>query len=220
MPCVSSRSRGRLVGLLLGAALWLLPAPLPAHPHAWIDVRSSFVLDDGGRLLTLAQEWTLDPVYSLLLAQEVLDAKPPRQQAFLDELAMVIGERIAGFGYLVDLRRDGRRLEAHLSRPLTIERDGVRLRIRFTLGFPERPRVTGDRLRLAVFDPTYYIAMAHPEPAAVTVRGAGSGCEVQLRAPDPDPEIAALAGALDRGAAPDPELGRHFAQQAEVRCAP
>ena len=52
--------------LLLGwlAGLLLAPGDTLAHPHAWIDLRSRVVLDDGGRVRALELDWLFDDFYT------------------------------------------------------------------------------------------------------------------------------------------------------------
>ena len=50
----------------------LLLAPVSyAHPHAWIDLRTSVVRDATGRIIAIEQEWLLDPLYSTVLVEDL-----------------------------------------------------------------------------------------------------------------------------------------------------
>ena len=42
-----------------------------AHPHAWIDLRSTVVLDDAGRITAIEQQWLFDPLYTVFATDEL-----------------------------------------------------------------------------------------------------------------------------------------------------
>ena len=41
-----------------------------AHPHVWIDLTGTVVLDDAGRITAIEQQWLFDPLYTVFATDE------------------------------------------------------------------------------------------------------------------------------------------------------
>lgn len=54
----------------LALVLCLLPGPLPAHPHIFVDVSFELIFDAKGRLATIRTFWLYDAFYSLTITEE------------------------------------------------------------------------------------------------------------------------------------------------------
>ena len=53
------------IALAVFFAFLLAAAPARAHPHAWIDLKTTVLFDDQGRVTGLRQRWVFDEVYSM-----------------------------------------------------------------------------------------------------------------------------------------------------------
>ncbi len=88
--CVCSAVRGDLIrtlGPLAKALLALMlcfaavSLPARAHPHAWIDLRSTVVLDAAGRVTAIEQQWLFDQFYTVFVTDELSGAAGTRASA-------------------------------------------------------------------------------------------------------------------------------------------
>ena len=208
-----------LTALLLALALLTAPAGgALAHPHAWIDLRSTVILDDQGRAVAIEQEWLFDEFYSMFVMDGLVEGENAEVGSLM-ELARRNLENLREYDYFTTVRAGGEKVALETVEDYESEMRGARLWMRFVvpLARPVDPR--GDPLEFSVYDPTYYIEMLHLEGDVVAFRGAESGgCYGEIVPPDPDPETVALAQALDRNAQADSSLGRIFAEQVRVAC--
>ena len=212
----STRATRRL--LLIVIAI-LVPAGSAAHPHAWIDLRVKLILDDQQRIEGLAQTWVFDPVYTMILMEELDEehagAERPQQLAELGE--RLIGN-MAEYDYLTNVEHGDNRIRAAGVEAIEVRLDeSEQLEFRFTLALPEGVDTREEPLHYMIYDPVYYIEMLHGSPAAISHNG-GSTCSVEITEPDPDPSQIARAAAVDIGAATADGLGKHFAERVSIRC--
>ncbi len=219
-PALSLRLPG-LICLVIGV---LLSLPAVAHPHGWIDLRVSLVLDDKDRLAALQQSWRLDPFYSLVVLEE-LEREHGMEglDAALDQLGSEMRDNLSPQGYFTELELDGDRLElAEVDDYTVLERDG-RVEFVFLLPLTESRVIRGATVAYQVFDPTYYIEVVHeaegdgPARDALAV-GGQLDCKTRILPADPDPEKVEEAAMLDVTDEGEAGLGRHFAETGEVTC--
>ena len=206
--------------LLLALALAALPAPLAAHPHGWIDIRTEILVDDAGRIEALRQAWLFDELYSAFMLDDFAQAGLEREQGLAELLRQDV-EALAPFDYFTRVEVAG---EPQQFEPVRAYANGVaqgRIWFRFELPLAEPVDPTGRDLRYAVFDPTYFIELLHHGERPVVLPAAlEERCAVELIAPDPPAEIVSLAAMLDRTEEGGDGLGAHFAEWVELRCAP
>ena len=189
-----------------------------AHPHVWIDLRSTVVLDDAGRITAIEQQWLFDPLYTVFATDELttktskpaealraLAARNLRELHSLDYFTVVrVGNAKATFGKVSEFSSELRqgRLWMHFVVPLATPIDP-----------------TSQRVEFAVYDPSYYIEILHLQDDAIAFRGGRSGnCHGHVVPPNPSTEAVYLAAAMDRGATPDITLGKLFAERVEITC--
>ncbi|RJF87608.1 DUF1007 family protein [Oleomonas cavernae] len=203
---------------LLGLVLWLaLPAaPAAAHPHAWIDLKSTVLLDAQGRAVAVVEEWLFDELYSVFVTEELGKAGAKDPAALLGLARRNLGN-LREYDYFTQVRVDDAKVAvAEALDVATQMRDG-RLWLRFTVPLAAPAVVGGRRFAYSIFDPTYFIAMGHLENSPVQVSGRDD-CKATVRPADPDEEDVTLAAALDRKATADVSLGLAFAEWVDVSC--
>ena len=201
----------RGAAIALGVLVGLAPPPAMAHPHAWIDLRTSVVLDPKGRVVAIEQEWLLDPLYSALLIEDLGDST-----AALRAHGAGMLERLRVHDYFTQVRVDGQ-----VQTPGTVHEFGTELRsnrywIRFVmpLGAPADPTVQD--LSYSVFDPTYYIEILHLEEDVIEFLGVEPGrCEARIEPPQPTTEAIMRARSPAVDARPDSSLGALFAERVQ-----
>jgi len=210
----------RLGLLALSAALALTGVSMPAraHPHAWIDVRSTVDLDDTGWAKAIEEEWVFDEMYTAAVLEGMAEGKPVRPD-MLAKYASEVIDNLGPYGYFMKLRVDGRL--QHFDKPTQFRGGlrGERFVLSFTAPLAEPVDPTTHKLEFAVYDPTYFIQMMHEASAPPSVNGTPTTtCRAELHEPNPSPAALARAFAMDWQAEPDDSLGELFAQKVTVIC--
>lgn len=206
--------------LLAGAAMLALPARSDAHPHEFIDLETRIEIDAKGRLTGFTMRWTFDLLYSVLLLQDLLPLPgQPEDPAMWQEKALEYQGNLAEYDFMAELTIDDRRLALAATGTPVLEEIDDRVALTFTVAPAAPVPVTGRALTYRVFDPSYYISIAHPSVAAIALAGAGAGtCAVTLVPPNPPADAVLLAASLDITQSGGTGLGRLFAERADITC--
>ena len=189
-----------------------------AHPHAWIGLELEALADRPGQLDGFAITWRFDPLYTLLLTEDMPAAGDERQDS-LDRLGARIMESIAAFDYLL-----------FVEQPVTASGGGEaalqavsmnaagELVLQFERRFGSPLDLSRDALRYRIYDPAFYIQMSHDSAAAVQLGTALGHCSVDVAPARPDPAAFALAAELDIGGGEAEAIGRLFAETVTIAC--
>jgi len=189
-----------------------------AHPHAWIDVRSTVVFNDAGRIAAIEQQWRFDELYTAALIHGMTAGQGLRDETLAQYTRETI-DNLGPYNYFMRVRADGR--TAALGKVTTYQSalDGKRFVLRFTAPLTTPVDPLASQVEFAVYDPTYFIQMMHLDTDPPSLTGVGaSACQAHLQAPNPTPAMLARALALDRGAPADDTLGEMFAQKVQLQC--
>lgn len=210
------------IGALTMAWGLLWPAPLGAHPHAWIYLKTVVLFDDDGRVAGLRQRWLFDEFYTLYATEEFDkdgDGRPDDDQLW--QLAVVNLESLAEYDYFTYLQVDGVQPAYEEVSEYETYMDGENLVLVFTVKLlsPADPRQHA--VTYSVYDPTYYIEVAHAGGSddPISFEGAAPGtCTHKLNYPDPDEEILFFASSLDQTQSAGDGLGAYFAEEVAILC--
>ncbi|MGK9236734.1 DUF1007 family protein [Inquilinus limosus] len=206
----------RLFGPII--AMLMLPGAAAAHPHAWIDLHSAFLLQEDGRIAAVEEQWLFDDFYTSVAFGDGAPEDGPTPEAVTD-LARTNLRNLEPYGYFTRIRADGEAvpLGAVTEFESTLRNGRIWLRFVVPLATPVDPRAKS--VTLQIFDLTYYIDMRYIADDAVTLRGAtAEGCSARVEPADPPAQAVAMAQALDRGAAADDTLGEIFAATVRIAC--
>ncbi|SDF78038.1 DUF1007 family protein [Thalassobaculum litoreum] len=207
-----------VIGLALTLGVALAAREAAAHPHVWIDLRTTVVMDDQGRVTAIGQEWLFDPIYSAYVTGG-LDPASDKARKALDDLLGESMSNLREYDYFMRVRADGGRLALEDARDTSAAMRGDRMLYRFTVPLSDPVDPRSRDLDIAVFDPTYYIEMLHLEGDVIAFQGANqTGCGARIIEPAPDMNAIALAQSLDRNAAADDTLGAQFAETVIIAC--
>jgi len=205
-----------LILLTLGSAA-------TAHPHVFVDVRGTFVLDDRGRLAAVRINWLYDEFTSLVLYDTLgLDADGDGVLDAADLKKVETGETDWPPDYKGDtyLLIDGE--DAPLSRPreAKAEIDGDRIGVGFTLYLENPLDMAGRTANLQLYDPAYYYAYSVTEGSGLDEPA--EGCSVSIVPFEPSAETAdirAELSSLSREEIPEnPNIGALFAENIYLSC--
>ena len=216
MTAIKCLKRGCLAIFLMlsGAGIF----PVLAHPHAWIDLRSTVILNENGQVVGVEQQWLFDALYTLFIA-EGFDIKSGGQKKALTRLAETNLRNLRAHDYFTEVLADNKKVSLETVTEYESELRNGRLWMRFVVPFATPIDASKKRLSFAVYDPTFYVEMLHLEGDVVNFRGPFSEkCTAPIVPPNPTAETVMLAQALDRDAQPDNTLGALFAERVEVRC--
>lgn len=204
--------------LLAVLALAFAPFSLHAHPHAWIDVRSTIVLSAEGLISVIEEEWLFDDLYSAAIL-EGLKEDSPEKKAVVSDFAAEVIENLGPYGYFMRITANGRPIELNTVTQFKSEMKGQQLQLSFTAPLAEPADPVRDDVSFAVYDPTYFIQMTHRPQDLPTIRSEKqSPCRARVQPPNPTAQDIARALALDRGAAPEEGLGDLFAEKVHIQC--
>jgi len=204
------------LGFMSGAA---------AHPHAWIDLRSTVIMDDTGKVTGIAQEWLFDPLYTLFITHGV-DPDPVKQEKYFMDLARTNLQNLREFNYFTEVRVEGNHALFAPATDYESELREKRLWMKFTITLQTPVDPSLSKFDFAIYDPTYYIEMLHLKDETVSFGGVGAeqtDCEALITKPTPSVEMMIMAQALPPGASSDDlveegSLGELFAERVDVSC--
>ncbi len=205
-----------LVALVLATVSGISVAA--AHPHAWIDLRSTVIVRSDGQITALEEEWLFDRLYTLLATQG-LDKEPSASSKALTELARTNLSNLRPYGYFIQAVVDGAKVDvATVTEFETAVRD-ERLWLRFLAPLVKPVDPKRQAFVFSVFDPSYFIEMLHLTDTPIAFRGAGGrACRGDIQKPRPTAAALTLASALDRNAKAPEAFGELFAEKVTVTC--
>lgn len=216
--------RGRFAPWLVAALLPAAPAPLAAHPHAWIESTVTLQFDGRQRLAAIETVWVFDEIYS---AGEVEGRDRNRDGKFspeeLEPLAAKDVKQLHDWGYFTVLKAAGKRIALGPASgySMSFEKERLRLTIRLPLAEPVDPRL--GEIRISSFDPTFYIEMTPEKERPVRFSGTvAKDCKARVDRLDPDkpatvPDATAMAMTLDPKD-PESSIGAEFAEWVVLTC--
>lgn len=192
-----------------------------AHPHVFIDTGLTLVFDEQGRFSAVDVTWAYDPLYTLLLLEDMqLD---PDLDGVLepDEL-----EQLQGFdmnwieGYEGDLYVDaGSAMPLAAPQPIETRMEGEQI-VTVHRRALQTPVLLSDTARVQAYDPGYFTAYLVTRGVEVVGR---NDCDIEVSPAD----IAAASDLLEEifFTIPQaeleydfPEVGEHFADTVTVTC--
>jgi len=172
------------LAVLAAAALaGAVPREGRAHPHVWIDARSTVIFDDQQRVSALRVSWRFDDFYSLFAIEGLdTDGDGTVSEAELRPLAELNVTSLEEYRYFTYVTADGADVPyGPVSEYASRFEDGI-LSLEFVIPLetPVDPRRA--QVSFKSYDPTFYIAV---EPALQDpVRFAGSppsGCRAVVQ---------------------------------------
>ena len=208
-----------LLGVLLIMLLWV-PVPAKAHPHAWIDVSVTVLLDDDGRVRGLHQTWLFDDFYSAFVMEGAISIGGGKvSQEALEVLLKENMNNLAEYNYFTEITSGESPLATLPPVNATTRVVGNRLEMAFEVPLAEPVTVDAIPVNYAIYDPTYYIEMVHIESDDnVTFDKTSSSCSAIIAQPNPDPEKFLYANSLDQSEQGYDGLGRYFAEVVTITC--
>ncbi|WP_252724400.1 DUF1007 family protein [Vibrio hepatarius] len=212
-----SFGRYRLSGLVALIALYI-SAPLNAHPHSWVDMKT-YIEGENGIVSGLKMEWTFDSMTSAYLLDGE-DMSPKNANSTLDKIAKTVVKNMLSEHYFTYFYDGETPIKYHLALDQKLEREKSKLKLSFTLPLAKPKSLTRDTLRLLVFDSSYYVDMAWRSKSDIVLsKGLAQQCQLELVEPHPTSKQMMYAMSLPADSDPDNTLGQLFTQMVKMHCA-
>jgi len=195
------------------------PSTVHAHPHAWIDLRSTVKLDDEGRITALVLDWTFGLYYSAFILEGIVEAGTPLQQT-LNETTHENLSNLREFDYFTVVKVDGEKQDLGAAEHFETAIKDNRYWMRFEIPLIEPINPKTRAVAYAVYDPTYYIEIVYAEDGErVGFENPGvSACIAEIIEPNPSTEVIGFATSLDQTQSGGDTLGKHFAETVRLSC--
>ncbi|MBE7635890.1 DUF1007 family protein [Sneathiella sp. P13V-1] len=196
-----------------------ISAPVSAHPHAWIDLKTTPLFNDKGEIIGLKQLWLFDDFYSAYILQTLPKADDGLyEQKAIDELAKMNLQNLEEYKYFTVIKGGEKPLEHDAVTNYRSYVEGSRLAMEFDLPLktPVDPKKVP--VEYLVYDPIYYIEILHAKlDDAITLPKAGP-CTYSLIPPSPAREQSLAAANLDRDDTAEYGFGVYFAEIVSLTC--
>jgi ABC-type uncharacterized transport system substrate-binding protein len=207
-------------------ALLFFVIPASAHPHVWVEMESSLVVNAKGLVEAMSIEWTFDDNY----AQNALegldtDGDGAYSKAELDPLTRENIASMKEYDYFTAFRQGAGKLPLQdVTEFGQIYADG-RLKLFFKVPLKQPADPKAGELTIKVYDPDFFIAFDYVKDEPVSLDGTlPAGCAMELKPLKTDAETdQTLAMLSEKGPDWKPEVeedfGALFAQPLVVACA-
>ncbi len=204
-----------------------MATPASAHPHVWIDMRVTALLDDSRRLTALRINWTFDEFYTAFALDGLKkNAKGEYDPAALADLARVNLTDLAAYSYFTHIFAGNSELAPAPPRDGKSSYKNGQLTLDFVLPL-KTPQATPVSFR--IYDPTYYIAIDYvkPDPVSIDYGDIKSDalsptqtqkCKIDISQKNPEKVFLSLPESYFTSAKAG-NLGEAFAANATLACA-
>lgn len=195
---------------------------LQAHPHNWIELNSSFVIDENSHLIQVKQRWEFDMYYSLMTHADLLNEFGDEQKGLLATAERMI-KNLKAYDYFSTLNLNGENIALGMPQEYRLnakKKDGqIILELDMHFNIKTEINVKNKTLSWQVFDPTYYIAMRHLTKNNIKIiSGEATQCTKALEFTEPSDDLIDYAQSFDRNQKNTDGLGKFFAETAIVNC--
>lgn len=159
-----------------------------AHPHVFVDANLEVVRDKDGKAREIRHVWRFDEIFSSSLLLDFDDnGNGKLDQPELDEIAKITKSSIGEYNFYTEIRNGETVIDFYEPEPYIVDLDdNGQLTIILALEVDKPPTMGASGFRVAVSDPTYYVAVDIADEGAVFVTGNDKGCSYEIQRPDFD----------------------------------
>lgn len=204
------------------ASLTVAPPTAGAHPHVFIESNLEVVRDAKGAVTELRHVWRFDELFSsTVLVDFDADGNGELDSGELDEVSSVVTESIGEYDFYTQVRLDGQAKAFDGPERIMVDYVDGQILMFFALQMKEAVPAVGKSLRVAVSDPTYYVAMEIADETAIQISGNGTACQAEIERPDFDKLYAQNSQTLSEQFFNNPDnagLGDEWLTWVTLRC--
>jgi ABC-type uncharacterized transport system substrate-binding protein len=206
--------------LLVALASLGLAAPVLAHPHVWVTVKTDLVYAQDGAVTGVRHAWTFDDMYSAFAVQGMKQkTKGVFTRDELAPLAKVNINTLKDYGYFTFATADGKKVPfAVPSNDYWLDYKDSVLTLHFTLPFKQP--VKAKSLLIEIYDPTIYVDFEFAKRNPVSLWGAPAQCKMTFKRPPDMNKLRSrrLGEAFFYSLTPAQNWGAQFANKIMVDC--
>ncbi len=184
-----------LTGMALAAIAVAAPTYVEAHPHVWVDVKTTVVYADGN-VKGFEHRWTFDDMYTAMAIQGLDkngDGTYDREE--LAELTQVNIDGLKEFDYFTYPKLGETALKIGAPRDYWLEHANGILTLHFLLPLEAPVMANAQGFNFQVYDPSYFIAFDLAEKTPIQLSaGAPVGCKPDVGIPQADTAQAQQLG--------------------------
>ncbi|MGU3495072.1 DUF1007 family protein [Xanthobacteraceae bacterium A53D] len=209
--------RARLAFLLAMALSCLGALPALAHPHVWVNMRTTILFDAAGNITGLKQDWTFDDAFSAFALQGFpKDASGNYAKEVLAPLAEVNVTSLKEYDYFVHAKTAKAKVafKDPTDYSLTFANDTLTLHFILPLA---KPLPAKGNLSFDVYDPTFFVSFAFQEKEPVLLDKAPQGCSFNVITPD-QPDTMQLDESFFTNLTSSSTYGVQYADKIELKC--
>ncbi|WED23319.1 DUF1007 family protein [Vibrio sp. JC009] len=197
--------------------LLLIPGVVSAHPHSWIDLKTS-IQGTEKEITGFRMEWTFDAMTSVYMIDGA-DLSEANREASLQSIADEMLTNMLGDHYFTYFYNGEDPIRYKRGRNAKLSMHRGKAVFSFDLPLSQPQPLTASSIKLLIFEPSYYVDMSWKETEDVVLSGAlAKSCKLELVEPNPTAEQMSYALSLPMDADPDNTLGQLFTQKVMFNC--
>jgi len=182
-----------VIGILaLAFAFAGAPREGQAHPHVFIEANLEIVRNEKGEATEIRHVWRFDELFSTsLLLDFDSNGNGRLDETELQEIASITRESIGEYNFYTEVRNGDEVVNFYEPDPYIVDTQFDSLLIILSLEIENPEPMSGNAFKVAVSDPTYYVAVDLIDEKSITISGNQSGCSHEIVRPDFDALYAA-----------------------------
>jgi ABC-type uncharacterized transport system substrate-binding protein len=186
-------------------------------------VRSEILLNPDRQIVGIRHAWTFDEFYSAMAVQGLdTNGDGVLSADELKPLAEANIKPLKDFDYFTFVYvGNGDKLPLLPPENYYLDFDKGILTLHLTLPLDKPLDVSGQEVRIDVYDPTFFVAFGFATDSPVKLSGASiKGCTAEIKKPDTEAgkDVQALSEAFFSQLGPNSNFGAQFAQTVTVKC--
>lgn len=172
---------------ILVAMLALAPAEAFAHPHVFVEANLEILRDADGAVIELRHVWRFDELFSsTVLLDFDADGDGKLNDQELEEVSATVTELLGEYDFYTEIRLDGQSQDFVPPPKIMVDYQDNQILMFFAETMEPALPIAGKAFRVAVSDPTYYVAVEIANQSSVQITGKGEPCDVAIERPDFD----------------------------------
>jgi len=188
-----------------------------AHPHSWISMKTK-IEGTGNQITGLTMSWTFDSITSAYMLDGE-DLSPENKSKTFKKITESVMENINLEHYFTYFYDGEDPIKYAFSNQGTLTQDKSKLTLDFYIPLSAPKTITNTPLKLAIFEPSYYVDMSWDSENDIELAPELSKlCSFELVPPNPTPEQVSYAMSLGVDENPDEALGQLFTQTVMINC--
>ncbi|MCB1385193.1 MAG: DUF1007 family protein [Nitratireductor sp.] len=183
----------RKLGLAWSGAVFaacILPLAPPAafaHPHVWIEANLEIVRNEAGEATQIRHVWRFDELFSSSLILDFDEnGNGELDRAELDTIGKETRQSLGEYNFYTEVRNGEAVVDFYEPDPYLVDWENGRLIMIMALELTAPQKIGPQGFKVAVSDPTYYVAVELTSEDPVKVSGKGADCTYDITVPDWD----------------------------------